>query len=82
MGLTAPVDASAAGEATRPPLVVRDTDTIDASNIPTDLLGHGYIASSQAILDDLVLLLQRKQSPPRGKLRPVKVASLEYWRLH
>jgi esterase/lipase superfamily enzyme len=68
------------GEATRPILIIRNADTIDASDIPTDLLGHGYIASSQDLIDDLVLLMARK-APPRQQLRRVSAAGSTYWRL-
>ena len=69
------------GEATDPVVVVRDTDTIDASAASTDLLGHGYIASSKELIDDLVLLVAQKRPPPRGRLRPMSVAGSAYWRI-
>jgi esterase/lipase superfamily enzyme len=68
------------GEATQPILVVRGTDTIDASDVPTDLLGHGYFASSKNLIDDLVQLLDRKV-PPRLRLTPASAGGLSYWRL-
>jgi esterase/lipase superfamily enzyme len=68
------------GEATHPILVIRGSDTIDASDIATDLLGHGYIASSKDLIDDLVLLLDQKV-PPRQRLKPATAGGLAYWRL-
>lgn len=68
------------GEATRPILVVRGTDTIDASDVPTDLLGHGYFASSMNLIDDLVQLLDQKV-PPRLRLTPASAHGQAYWRL-
>ena len=69
------------GEATDPMVVVRGLDTIDASAVPTDLLGHGYVASSRQLIDDLILLINQHQGPPRGSLRPATAAGLAYWQL-
>ncbi len=69
------------GEATHPMLVIPQMDMIDATEVPTDLLGHGYIASTQDLLDDLVLLIQQKKAPPRGKLRSAVAAGGSYWKL-
>jgi esterase/lipase superfamily enzyme len=69
------------GEATDPILVVRTTDTIDASDVDTDLLGHGYIASNRDVIDDLVLLLEKKSPPPRARLVQAARAGAIYWRL-
>jgi esterase/lipase superfamily enzyme len=68
------------GEATDPMVVVRDTDTIDASTASTDALGHGYIASSKDLIDDLVLLLGQKRPPPRSRLRAASASGGAYWR--
>jgi len=69
------------GEATNPVRVFPDMDTIDASEVATDLLGHGYIASAQPLLDDLDLLVDQKQRPPRGALKPVSGPEGDYWTL-
>lgn len=67
------------GESTSPMLVVRGTDTIDATAVHTDLLGHGYVASSRAVIDDLVALIGRGLAPPRGSLRALSGAGGAYW---
>ncbi|HEY9508063.1 MAG TPA: alpha/beta fold hydrolase [Gemmatimonadales bacterium] len=69
------------GEATDPILVVRDADTIDASDIDTDLLGHGYIASNRDVIDDLILLVEQKRAPPRIRLQPASQNGAAYWLL-
>jgi esterase/lipase superfamily enzyme len=69
------------GEATDPILVVRDADTIDASDLDTDLLGHGYIASNRDVIDDLILLVEQKRPPPRIRLQPASQNGAAYWLL-
>ena len=56
------------GEASSPLLVVNGTETVDASSISVDLLGHGYIAAASVVVDDLLHLLEDK-SPPRPRLK-------------
>lgn len=53
-----------------PNLILLDgLDTIDASTIPTDFLGHGYIGSERSVLNDLVDLLHSRS---RTELRPCR----------
>lgn len=67
------------GEASSPMLVVDGAETVDASSIDVDLLGHGYIASAAAVVDDLLQLLADK-SPPRSRLRPSQTpAGAAFW---
>ena len=61
--------------------MVRDADTIDASDIDTDLLGHGYIASNRDVIDDLILLVEQKRPPPRIRLQPATHDGAAYWLL-
>jgi hypothetical protein len=49
--------------------------------LDTDLLGHGYIASNRDVIDDLVLLVGKKRSPPRAHLRQATSNGRVYWRL-
>lgn len=42
-----------------PPLVVLDSmDTIDASQVDTDIYGHGYFSENKAVIDDLFMLIR------------------------
>jgi esterase/lipase superfamily enzyme len=36
-------------------------DTIDASRVPTDLIGHGYFAESKEVIDDIFQLVVNGQ---------------------
>jgi hypothetical protein len=68
------------GEATSPMLVVTGAETIDASTLPMDLLGHGYIASCESVIADLTQLINDRQSPPRTLLRAMQTsAGSTYW---
>ena len=67
------------GEASSPMLVVNGAETVDASSIAVDLLGHGYIGSAVAVVDDLTDLLEGK-SPPRSRLRASQTpAGAPFW---
>jgi esterase/lipase superfamily enzyme len=58
-----------AGEG-RPPLVVLDSmDTVDASELDTDLIGHGYFSENKAVIDDLFMLLNYGFIAPLRNLR-------------
>jgi esterase/lipase superfamily enzyme len=42
-----------------PPLVVLDSmDTIDASEVDTDLIGHGYFSENKTVIDDLFMMIR------------------------
>jgi esterase/lipase superfamily enzyme len=62
-------------------LVVRDDmDTIDASDIDTDLLGHSYYGDCLPILRDVRLLLQRNLRPEQRELQRAEMpGKLVYW---
>mgnify|MGYP001446283120 FL=1 len=69
------------GESTNPMLVIPGADVIDATAVPTDLLGHGYIASAAELLDDLIMLIGQRLGPPRGRLQPAGIPGSVYWKL-
>lgn len=54
-------------------------DTIDASNIKQDLLGHSYFGDSQTVLKDLVAVLKDGLPPTRRGLDGHPLGSLLYW---
>lgn len=45
-------------------------DTVDASSIDTNLLGHGYFAETAALLYDIFLLTKHNLAPKQRNLRP------------
>lgn len=62
--------APRAGDSTDGPLLAVGTDTIDASTIRTDLLGHSYYGDCVPLLQDVGLLLREGLSPDQRKLEP------------
>lgn len=59
-----------AGDSTDGPLLVAGTDTVDASTIRTDLLGHSYYGDCVPLLHDVGLLLREGLSPDQRQLEP------------
>lgn len=57
-------------------------DTISASQLRLDLLGHGYIASVRPVIADLKNLLSSNLAPAQRNLDPVpETGAAEYWLL-
>ncbi len=71
---------SRAGES-GPDLVVCDgIDTIDASAVETDLLGHSYFANARSVVGDLFQLLRTGEGPAdRVGLHPVDDNGKRHW---
>jgi esterase/lipase superfamily enzyme len=75
-------DSMRAGDSSTGALVLQDVDTVDASDIDTDLLGHSYYGDCLPLLNDVHELLQASLSPEERKLRPWPVdEGLQYWTL-
>lgn len=60
-------------------LVVSGIDTVDASAVRTDFLGHAYYAKSATILDDIQKILTHDTPPELRNLIPATVQDLKYW---
>ncbi len=64
-------------------VVMRDLDTVDASNVSTEFLGHSYFGDSSTVMSDLIYVIQKSLSPQervRFALEPVRAAIGQYWR--
>jgi hypothetical protein len=60
--------------------VVEGLDTIDASDIRTDFVGHSYYGDSESVLGDLRnLILNRKRAEERSGLTPIDSSGGRYW---
>ena len=68
-----------AGESGEHLVVMDGLDTIDASQVDTDLLGHTYFAQTRVLLSDLYLLLQHGQPPAERNLLERQKDTLTYW---
>lgn len=69
-----------AGESGDEPLIVNGVDTIDASSVKTDVLGHSYFANSRAVVGDLYELLIKGLAAPRFSLDSQATKNGFIWR--
>ncbi len=71
------------GESGENIVVMRDLDTVDASMVSTEFLGHSYFGDSSTVMSDLIYVIQ-KSLPPQDRVRfalePVRAAMGLYWR--
>ncbi|MBL8286985.1 MAG: alpha/beta hydrolase [Rubrivivax sp.] len=64
-------------------VVMRDLDTVDASMVSTEFLGHSYFGDSSTVMSDLIYVIQQSLPPQertRFALEPVRAAMGLYWR--
>lgn len=64
-------------------VVMSGLDTVDASNVSTEFLGHSYFGDSTTVMSDLVYVIQKSLPPQertRFSLEPVRAAIGQYWR--
>jgi len=71
-----------AGDVATEPIVCKDIDTIDASDVDTDLLGHSYLVRSRAVIADLADVICRSLPPERRNLTRQTSNGLYYWKLN
>lgn len=70
-----------AGEAGEKIVLMDGIDTIDASAVNTDFLGHGYIANAPELIEDLTALI-KEEPPPSHKERNLREKvkdKIKYW---
>ena len=70
-----------AGDSAPTIIVVPGIDTIDASGIDTDLLGHSYFAQMGVVMEDIRQLLMAGKLPPERSLLEQVRGPGKYWRL-
>jgi esterase/lipase superfamily enzyme len=69
-----------AGDSGHLVVVERGLETIDATAIDTDFLGHSYYADTRVLLTDISLLLeQRMRAQKRPGLQTIKRDPVPYW---
>jgi esterase/lipase superfamily enzyme len=69
-----------AGDTAEGVTIAPGVDTIDASSIRTDFVGHSYYADSDSVLGDLRdLILDHKRPDKRSRLAPVTTDAGRYW---
>jgi esterase/lipase superfamily enzyme len=70
-----------AGDSLPDMVVVPGIDSIDATGINTDLLGHSYFAQMEPVMDDINLLLNEGRLPADRKLLVQMRGAGTYWSL-
>jgi esterase/lipase superfamily enzyme len=69
------------GEGGKDIIVLPGLDSVDASKVKTDFLGHSYFGDSGTVVSDLFRLIRERRKPAeRGVLEAVKATAGEYWR--
>ncbi|MBL8286983.1 MAG: alpha/beta hydrolase [Rubrivivax sp.] len=64
-------------------VVMSGLDTVDASNVSTEFLGHSYFGDNTTVMSDLMYVIQKSLPPQertRFALEPVRAAIGQYWR--
>ena len=74
-------DAPRVGDSSHGIVVIKDIDTIDASLMRTDLLGHSYYGDCVELAADIGVLLKTNAAPgsENRKLKQRPWESLIYW---
>jgi esterase/lipase superfamily enzyme len=54
-------------------------DTIDATEVDTNLLGHSYYGDNRSIIGDIYHLIKGRSGPPRFGLRELESPKGRYW---
>jgi len=66
-----------AGDAEPDPLVVAGLDTVDASRVSTEFLGHTYYGDCKLVVEDMIRVF-RSEMVPRG-LQAARATTGPYW---
>jgi hypothetical protein len=61
-------------------IMLDSVDYIDASGVDTDLIGHGYVAENEKLLQDLYYLMRYRFPARMRYLAPVPYPPSEYYR--
>lgn len=72
-------DSHRLGDSSRGIVVLEGLDTIDASDMDTDLLGHSYYGDCLTMLGDVQLLMDKNLPPVERRLSSNISEKLKYW---
>ncbi len=67
------------GDASNKPMIIRGIETIDATNVNTDILGHSYISNSRSVADDIFYLINNSLRADKRRLSKRSVTDGIYW---
>jgi len=68
-----------AGDSGNQIVCVDGIDTVDASNIHSDFIGHSKFGDAKELLDDIFHLLNYNHPPEGRNLEEKKISSKKYW---
>jgi esterase/lipase superfamily enzyme len=60
-----------AGQSGNDIVIVEGIETVDASKVDCNLVGHGYFAETQELINDIFHILKHSFTPPERNLKPV-----------
>ena len=68
------------GESGKYLFVADGIDTVEASNVKTDAIGHGYFSNTKVLLDDIHDVVDNEMDPNKRHLRELQwEGDLVYW---
>ncbi len=70
-----------AGEGGPNLVVCAGIETVDASGIDTDFLGHSYMSEARAVITDLAAILCQGLTAEERKLSRLRKDDLDYWKI-
>jgi esterase/lipase superfamily enzyme len=69
-----------AGQSGEDMVIVNGIDTVDASGVDTDLLGHGYFAATAPLINDIFQLIKSGASPEDRNLKRNTLDNKVFWK--
>jgi esterase/lipase superfamily enzyme len=73
-------DIQRAGDAGEDIIVIDGIDTVDASHVDTDVLGHSYFSETESLINDIFSLVKNNLPPSKRNLRrKLKPVDKTYW---
>lgn len=70
-----------AGDAGAGLILLPGIETIDATAVDTDFLGHSYFGEATSVIADLFSLIHKDERPPRRGLQEVVTPTGRYWKI-
>lgn len=68
-----------AGDGGKNIVCFKGIETIDASQVDTNFIGHGYFAETKSLLDDITTILEKNETPAERKLKSIMKDNFTYW---
>lgn len=74
-------DYPRAGEGVPHLIVANGIETIDATGIDTDMLGHSYFAQARPVIEDIASVVCKSYEIGRRSLEESSTEGLKYWKI-